>query len=209
MHRWQQLLQHHYKILQLLPQVNTVIKVRQPWIAYRADSNSWIINCQVTMMVLFEFISLFTFSHGGTGINKGTCPLMWHAALCSGLVALSCGWAELWRNPPTLKKKKISSSLNVMVHYCLLEWAWMLVSNSSSLLQGFFSQFSLLSILVLHVTQLNEASEFVQWQFVLLCFKSNITMSQSKLTGCCSIWITLQLAAQSIECLNATFHIVL
>ena len=107
------------------------------------------------------------------------------------------------------KKKKISRSLNVMVHYCLLEWAWMLVSNSSSLLQGFFSQFSLLSILVLHVTQLNEASEFVQWQFVLLCFKFNITMSQSKLTGCCSIWITLQLAAQSIECLNATFHIVL
>ena len=28
-------------------------------------------------------------------------------------------------------------------------------------LQGFFSQLSLLSILVLHVTQLNEASEFV------------------------------------------------
>ena len=30
---------------------------------------------------------------------------MWPAALCSGLVALSCGWAEVWRNPPTLKKR--------------------------------------------------------------------------------------------------------
>ena len=108
-----------------------------------------------------------------------------------------------------LKKKK--NSLIVMVGYCLLEWAWILVS---SLYSYFFSRLSLLSILVLHVTQLNEASEFVLWQFVLLCSKSYITMSQSKLTGCCmtgccSIWITLQLAVQSIECLNGTVHIAL
>jgi len=60
------------------------------------------------MMVLFIFIKLFTFSHGS--INKGMCPLM-----CSGLVALSFGWAA-----STLKKK---NSLIVMVGYCLLEWA--------------------------------------------------------------------------------------
>ena len=49
------------------------------------------------MMAPFKFIGFFTFSHGGTGINKGgggaclfdmTCsPLEWSGAL-------SCGWAE-------------------------------------------------------------------------------------------------------------------
>ena len=71
---------------------------------------------------------VYTFPHGRNGINEGACPLMWSAALCSGLAALSCGWAELRRNP-TLKKtpKRFSSSLNVTVGYLcvqsLSEWA--------------------------------------------------------------------------------------
>ena len=51
------------------------------------------------MMALLRFIGLFTFSHGSNQDQQGGCvPLMWHAVLCSGLAALSCGWAKLPRN---------------------------------------------------------------------------------------------------------------
>ena len=41
-------------------------------------------------------IGLFTLSHHGNQNQQGGCvPLMWPAALCSGLAALSCGLAEL------------------------------------------------------------------------------------------------------------------
>ena len=54
-------------------------------------------------MAWLKFIGLFTLSHGSNRNQQGgRVPLMWPAALCSGLAALSCGWAELWRNPPTL-----------------------------------------------------------------------------------------------------------
>ena len=46
---------------------------------------------------------LYTFPWRQPESTRGRVHLMWPAALCSGLVALSCGWAELWRNPPTLK----------------------------------------------------------------------------------------------------------
>ena len=50
----------------------------------------------MTMMALFKFIGLFTFSHGGNQNQQGAqVTLMCCAALCSGLVALSCGWVEL------------------------------------------------------------------------------------------------------------------
>ena len=67
---------------------------------------------RVTIMVWLKFIGLFTLSHG-SNLNQqgGHVPLMWPAALCSGLVALSCGWAEIWRNPPTLKKKKSTKKI--------------------------------------------------------------------------------------------------
>ena len=51
---------------------------------------------------------------------------MWPAALYSGLVELTCGWAELGRDPPK-RLKNFSSSLNVTVGYLcvqsLPEWA--------------------------------------------------------------------------------------
>ena len=92
-------------------------------------------------------------------------PLTWHAPLCT----------FMWLGG-TLKK-----SFNT--------WVTPLHSYKASLVD-----FGTKSTLVLHVTQLNVASEFVLWYFVLLCSKSNITMSQSKLTGYCtyfSIWIIL------------------
>ena len=47
-------------------------------------------------MVKLKFIDLFTLSHDVNWNQQGGCvPFMWPAALCSGLVALSCGWAEL------------------------------------------------------------------------------------------------------------------
>ena len=55
-------------------------------------------------MARLKFIGLFTLFHGSNGISKGGgVPLMWPVALFSGLVALSCGWAELWRNKKALK----------------------------------------------------------------------------------------------------------
>ena len=61
---------------------------------------------RVTIMARLKFIGLFTLSHGGNRNQQGErVPLMWPAAFCSGLAALSCGWAELWKNPPTLKKQ--------------------------------------------------------------------------------------------------------
>ena len=43
-----------------------------------------------------KFNGLFTLSHGGNRNQEGGgVPLMWPAALCSGLVVLSYGWAEL------------------------------------------------------------------------------------------------------------------
>ena len=65
-----------------------------------------------------------------TGINKGgRVPLMWPVALFSGLAALSCGWAELRRNPPTLKKKKkeksYSKNILLITHIC--QFSWMLM----------------------------------------------------------------------------------
>ena len=48
------------------------------------------------MMSPWKFIGLATFSHGGNRNQQGGhFPLMWRAALCSGLAAHSCGWAEL------------------------------------------------------------------------------------------------------------------
>ena len=45
---------------------------------------------------LLKFIGLFTLSHSGNQNQQGGCvPLMWPAALCNGLAALSCGLAEL------------------------------------------------------------------------------------------------------------------
>ena len=56
------------------------------------------------MKALSKTIGLFMFSHGGNWNQQEECvPLMWCVALCSGLVALLCGWAELGRNPLTLK----------------------------------------------------------------------------------------------------------
>ena len=80
---------------------------------------------RVTIVVRLKFIGLFTLSHGGNcNQQRGRVPSMWPTALCSGLVALSCGRVELSKNPPTLKiknKKKntksFSGSLNVMVGY--------------------------------------------------------------------------------------------
>ena len=47
-------------------------------------------------MAQLKFIGLFTLSHGGKQNQQGgRVPLMWPAALCSGLEALSSGWAEL------------------------------------------------------------------------------------------------------------------
>ena len=46
------------------------------------------------MMALLIVISLFTLSHVDKRNHKGRVPLIWRAALCSGLAALSCGWAE-------------------------------------------------------------------------------------------------------------------
>ena len=51
---------------------------------------------RVIMVALFKFYWLVYIFHGGTRINKKWyILLMWCAALCSGLVALPCGWAEL------------------------------------------------------------------------------------------------------------------
>ena len=51
---------------------------------------------QVTIMAELKLIGLFTLSHSGNQNQQGGhVPLMWPAALCSGLAALSCGWAEL------------------------------------------------------------------------------------------------------------------
>ena len=68
--------------------------------------------------------------NGMIEINKGgRVPLMWPAALCSCPAALSCGWVELLKNLPTLKKKKYMLKVfsNVMVGYfcvqSLPEWA--------------------------------------------------------------------------------------
>ena len=47
-------------------------------------------------MVQLKFIGLFTLSHGGKENQQGgRVPLMLPEALCSGLAAFSCGWAEL------------------------------------------------------------------------------------------------------------------
>ena len=66
-----------------------------------------------------------------TRINKGVrVPLMWPAALCSGLAALSCAWCNFEEILQHLKRntlKRFSSSLNMMVGYLcvqsLPEWA--------------------------------------------------------------------------------------
>ena len=55
-----------------------------------------------------------------TGINKGG-MFLWCGLWCFVMV-----WVELWRNPPTLKKKKrtlngFCSSLNVMVGYLCVQ----------------------------------------------------------------------------------------
>ena len=91
----------------------------------------------MSWVTIIEFIGLFTLFHGSNRNQQGGhVPLMRPAALCSGLTALSCGWVELWRNPPTLKKKKKKKHyknrlLNVMVGYLcvqnLTEWAWTIV----------------------------------------------------------------------------------
>ena len=50
----------------------------------------------IIKMARLKFIGLFTLSHGSNRNQQGgRVPLMWPAALCSGLAALSCGWAEL------------------------------------------------------------------------------------------------------------------
>ena len=54
---------------------------------------------------------VYTFPWRQPESTRGRVPLMWPAALCSGLAALSCGWVELRRNLPTLKKKRFCSSL--------------------------------------------------------------------------------------------------
>ena len=47
----------------------------------------------MTVIALLKFTGLFTFSHGGSnGVGGGGVLLMWCVPLCSGLVALSCGW---------------------------------------------------------------------------------------------------------------------
>ena len=59
---------------------------------------------------------LFTCLHFPMNQQGGCVPLMWHAALCSGLATLSNGWAELSRNLSTIitpqveKKKKKNDS---------------------------------------------------------------------------------------------------
>ena len=78
-------------------------------------------------MVRLNFIGLFTLSHGGNRNQQGgRVPLMWPAALCSGLAALSCGWAELWTNLPTLKKKKDTEK------DFLARWMWWLAIHTAS-----------------------------------------------------------------------------
>ena len=47
-------------------------------------------------MLQLKFNGLFTLSHGDNRNQQGgRVPLVWPVALCSGLVELSCGWAEL------------------------------------------------------------------------------------------------------------------
>ena len=84
---------------------------------------SWIINKSGDHYGVIDIHWLvYTFPWRQLESTRGRVPFMWPAALCSGLVALSYGWAELWRNLPTLKEKKkkktlksFSSSLNMMV----------------------------------------------------------------------------------------------
>ena len=57
-------------------------------------------------MAQLKFIGLFTLSHGGNRNQQGGCvPLMWPAALHSGLMALSCGWGNFKEILQHLKKK--------------------------------------------------------------------------------------------------------
>ena len=123
-----------------------------------------------------------------TGINKGVCPFdVACGPLYSGLAALSCGWAELWRNPQTLKKKntlkRFSSSLNVMVGYLCkaslsgLECLWVYWKGRQlcdeirllgwlSVHLGYFSHSLVISVACLlctwHITNFKDASNSIQ-----------------------------------------------
>ena len=55
---------------------------------------------------------LFTCLHFPMNQQGGCVPLMWHAALCSGLATLSNGWAELSRNLSTLITPQVERKKN-------------------------------------------------------------------------------------------------
>ena len=87
-------------------------------------------------MALLKFIGLFTISNGSNWNQQGGISLwcgLWPFVVTWQL-ALSCGWVELWWNPPTLKKK---STIKISYLECdgwpfvcvkLLKWAWMFVT---------------------------------------------------------------------------------
>ena len=62
-------------------------------------------------MALCQFIALFILSYGSNQNQQRYVSLMWCAALCSDLVALSCGWVKVGRNPPTLIAKTLEGFL--------------------------------------------------------------------------------------------------
>ena len=112
-------------------------KVGQPWIAFC----SWIINNSGVHNGVIEIHWLvYTFPWWQLESARRRVPLLWPAALCSGLAALSCAGRTLKKSsntsPPQKKNsthaKRFSSSLNVTVGYLsvqnLPKWAWMFVN---------------------------------------------------------------------------------
>ena len=64
-------------------------------------------------MARLKFIGLFTLSHGGNRNQQGGCvPLMWPAALCSGLAALSVAGGNFEKILQHLKKKNTKKRID-------------------------------------------------------------------------------------------------
>ena len=80
-----------------LAKVKTTLNHESSWF------HSWLINKDGWPYGVIEIHWLvYTFPWWQLKSARGCVPLMWPAAVCSGLATVSCGWVELWRNPPTL-----------------------------------------------------------------------------------------------------------
>ena len=109
---------HSQNILEIHTFTLSLLKVGQPSITNWAGCAHEVINESSDHNGTIEIHWLaYTFPWQQLESTRGCVSLMWPAALCSGLVALSCGWAEL-RNPPTLitpqaeRKKNYSNLMN-------------------------------------------------------------------------------------------------